>query len=179
MPYDPSGLPRPQCRATAKGTGLRCTLTADPGGVVCRHHGGRSPQAQRKAVERRIVAEALMNAETIDPRDALAAAINGAYAVMKMVTEQLSSGDPGSSFGLEELAAALDRVAKFSAVGISAGIEERRVRLAEGMAAQLAGVLRGVLDYVQLDEAQWERVPAALSLYLDPLIGDRRRVIEG
>jgi hypothetical protein len=41
-----------QCRATAKGSGVRCLGRAIPGGMVCRKHGGCAPQVKRKAAQR-------------------------------------------------------------------------------------------------------------------------------
>lgn len=53
----PNGQNR--CKATAKGSGVRCKQPARMGTTVCRTHGGNAPQVQRKA--------RLRLAELVDP----------------------------------------------------------------------------------------------------------------
>ena len=43
-----------QCHASSKQSGNRCRKKAEPGQSVCRFHGGASPQARSKALERLI-----------------------------------------------------------------------------------------------------------------------------
>lgn len=43
---------RVKCTAKAKQSGAQCRSWAIPGGVVCKLHGGGSPQALKKAAER-------------------------------------------------------------------------------------------------------------------------------
>lgn len=47
-----SKSPLRRCTARSKRTGEQCKNRPIPGGFVCRHHGGASPQAKRKAHER-------------------------------------------------------------------------------------------------------------------------------
>lgn len=60
------------------------------------------------------------------------------------------------------LADASDRLAKYAAAALRAGIEERRVRLAEGQGALVAAVIRRVLDALELSPAQLEQVPVVV-----------------
>ncbi|GAA0897814.1 hypothetical protein [Pseudonocardia zijingensis] len=45
-------MANPQCKATAKSTGNRCTQPAVPGAEVCRFHGGAAPQVRAAAAQR-------------------------------------------------------------------------------------------------------------------------------
>lgn len=47
-----------------------------------------------------------------------------------------------------------DQLAKFSSEALRAGIEERRVRLAENQGNLIAGIIRRILDRLQLDKSQ-------------------------
>lgn len=77
-----------RCTATARTTGERCKLPSLPGRNVCRMHGGKAPQVERKAQERldRMADETTVDIEnniadlqaeyeaTDDPQDKLAIA---------------------------------------------------------------------------------------------------------
>lgn len=52
------------------------------------------------------------------------------------------------------LESAQDRLAKYAAAALRAGVEERRVRLAEDQGALVAQVIRRILD--RLDLAEWQ-----------------------
>lgn len=41
-----------RCKATSKGTGVRCKKDSIPGGTVCRNHGGAAPQVRHAAAAR-------------------------------------------------------------------------------------------------------------------------------
>lgn len=47
-----------------------------------------------------------------------------------------------------------------SAAALKAGIEERKIRLAEEQGALVARVIRSILDALQLSPAQWDLVPS-------------------
>lgn len=66
---------------------------------------------------------------------------------------------------------AIDRAAKTAKLALDAGVEERRVRLAEQWGDELADVLRAVLGDLDLSPAQLERAPAVVERHL--------RLIEG
>lgn len=53
----------------------------------------------------------------------------------------------------------MDRVAKYAKMAIDAGVEERRVRIAEKWGDDLSRVLKGILDALVLSEAQKKRAP--------------------
>lgn len=54
---------------------------------------------------------------------------------------------------------AQDRLAKYAAAALRAGVEERRVKLAEGQGAMVADVIKRILERLDLLEWQAELVP--------------------
>lgn len=65
---------------------------------------------------------------------------------------------------------AQERLAKYATAAIRAGIEERRVRIAEGQGELVAGVIRRILDRLDLEEWQRELVPAVVPEELRRLV---------
>lgn len=74
----------PRCRATAKGSGLRCKRRPIPGGMVCKKHGGGAPQVQAKANERLRD----MLADAIDPDCSLREAARIAYSDIRQLFDE-------------------------------------------------------------------------------------------
>lgn len=64
-----------------------------------------------------------------------------------------------------------DRLTRLCAEAIKAGIEERRVRLAEQQGALVADVIRGILGELALTPEQAARVPEVVPRHLRLLIG--------
>lgn len=54
---------------------------------------------------------------------------------------------------------AQDRLAKYAAAALKAGVEERRVKLAEDQGALVAQVIRSILEQLNLTSEQQARVP--------------------
>lgn len=52
------------------------------------------------------------------------------------------------------------------------GIERRRIELAEAMGAQLAAVMRAVLNGLGLTPQQWELVPTLLAAHIPAITGE-------
>lgn len=69
------------------------------------------------------------------------------------------------------LYAAQDRLAQYAAAALKAGVEERRVALAENQGALVADVIRRILDALDLDERQRELVPQVVPAQLRLLAG--------
>lgn len=61
---------------------------------------------------------------------------------------------------------AQERVAKFAAAALRAGVEERRVKLAEDQGALVAQVIRGVLTDLKLNEKQAAVAPEVVTRHL-------------
>lgn len=160
---------------------------------TCKLHGGNTP-THRAFAGKAIAAEAVRTyglPREVDPRDALleevhrtAGAVDWlrgqvealtADAVTWGVTEEKSStGKDGDS--RTEAAAVNTWVQLYQQerrhlvdvckAAISAGIEERRVRLAEQQGALLAGVIRGILGDLELTPAQAARVSEVVPRHL-------------
>ena len=67
---------------------------------------------------------------------------------------------------------AQDRLAKYAAAALKAGVEERRVRLAEDQGALVAQVIRAVLEDLHLTAEQSERVPEIVPRHLRLIAGN-------
>lgn len=61
---------------------------------------------------------------------------------------------------------AQDRLAKYAAAALKAGVEERRVKLAEDQGALVAQVIRSILDQLNLTSEQQARVPEVVPAQL-------------
>lgn len=154
------------CRARSKSTGRYCRKVAVPGATVCRIHGGSAPQVRRKAGERlarqrvegsigQLVDELQVEAEGMDPVEILLAAVRRSHA-MATVLDWLVGDLPSltdtvgeDAHGVPDVMVTMlrewnDAAARHSKLALDAGVEERRVRLAEGDVSDLVGVLKGV-----------------------------------
>ncbi|MGA3562643.1 hypothetical protein [Melissospora conviva] len=174
--------------------------TDHPGTGRCKLHGGSTRThvtAGRKALAEKAVAAFGLPRE-IDPRDALleevyrtAGAVDWlhqqvqalqAAEVVWGVTEEVTK-DAGEFPGVDTTRSAevnvwvrlyaqerahLVRVAKEA---IGAGLEERRVKLAEQQGAMLAGVIKAILGDLELTPEQQARVPTVVPRHLRVVAG--------
>jgi hypothetical protein len=62
-----------------------------------------------------------------------------------------------------------DRLATYAAAALKAGVEERRVRLAEAQGAAVAAAIRSILDQLQLTPTQQGLVPTIVPTVLRSL----------
>jgi hypothetical protein len=164
-------MANPQCKATAKSTGNRCTQPAVPGAAVCRFHGGGAPQvraaAAKRVVEhqvRRLLADlevpavedpftelAKVAGQVVAWKDALASLVN--RLVEGDVCE--SCGAAGGRLRYESFATgaeqlrsevalferAMDRCAHVLTAMAKLNIDERMARISE---RQAAAVIRAI-----------------------------------
>lgn len=163
MPCQQCGQPHARCSAHTR-AGNPCGQPPMTDQTVCKMHGGKAPQALDAAVRRRQEREALLAAEAfglprvVDPHTALLEELHrtaGAVAWLDAVVADLKLQQVGGESIYVKLwqdeRVHLMRVAKTC---VDVGIEERRVRLAEQAGAQLAGVVRAVLDRLGLSDEQ-------------------------
>jgi hypothetical protein len=150
-----------RCRATAR-SGQRCKRYAIPGGRVCVMHGGATPAVRAAARRRLAEAEATAVLESIwdpdaapvtDPIEALAALAGKAQHAVDVLGAMVTTGQLDGAAAVvwskliretRQMLEALDRL----------GLEERRVRLAEQAGAELAALVRRVLDQLGLTPEQ-------------------------
>lgn len=166
-PAPPGTGPCPHCdmpRCNGTTSSGRCRKQPIKGGAVCRTHGGSAPQVKAAAEARLLHRRAVLEAETlglpreIDPHTALLEELHrtaGAVQWLAAVISDLERGHvAGDSVWLRLYADERDRLVKVAKTCVDVGIEERRVRLAESAGAQLAAVVRAVLDRLQLSDEQ-------------------------
>lgn len=72
------------------------------------------------------------------------------------------------------LGKASDRLATYAAAALRAGVEERRVRLAENQGQLVATVIRRILDALNLTESQLELVPSVVPRELRALTAPQK-----
>lgn len=172
-----------RCTAVAKGSGRRCKRPAIVGGTVCAMHGGSAPQVRAAADQRLLDRQALLAAEAfglpreVDPHTALLEELHRTAGAVQWLGAIVADLDQGSivwgrvrdKVGGEDHGTTSEarpnafvslwqverkHLVEVSRACISAGIEERRVRLAEQAGQQLAAVVRAVLDRLGLSDEQ-------------------------
>jgi hypothetical protein len=165
------------------------------GGSVCASHGGRSPQVRAAADRRLAEREALLALETfglpraVSPQDALleevhrtAGAVEWLGAVVAgLERDEVTWGmtrvkDGGDDRGTTHEAGVnvwvklwneqRAHLVKVCSAAIAAGIEERRVRLAESQGQLLASVVSAILGDLQLTDQQQELVQTVVPRHL-------------
>lgn len=168
-----------KCRAHSKQTGGPCLSNeVMPGGLVCRIHGGYSPQAVKAAQEResrRIMTElyeadpqaaiaAYGTAAISDPLEALSRLAASAMHMMDALGQRVNAleeiryeNDKGGEQARTELKfylSAMDRVGKFLDMLIKSGFEDRRLKLDEQTAAMFVTAMQRVLTRLDLTPEQ-------------------------
>jgi hypothetical protein len=143
--------------------GRPCRAHPIRGGTVCRVHGGMAPQvraaAERRLEARRIDIEAgrLMGQVGTDahPVEHLLTELYRSAAVVEVLGAELDHvtviDDRGSHPLYRAWSEERQRHADLAALALRAGVEERRVRLAEQQAQLVVTVIRGALVDLGVD----------------------------
>lgn len=190
-PCSKCGSPHTKCTAHTR-AGKPCGQRPMAGQRVCRMHGGTAPQALAAAQARTQERKAILAVESfglpreIDPHSALleelhrtAGAVEWLGAIVAdLRRNQVAWGQTRHKTGGEDHGTTLEakpnafvllwqgerkNLVAVAKTCIEVGIEERRVRLAEDAGRQLAGLVRAVLDRLNLTDDQ-----RALSLVVVP-----------
>ena len=156
----------PHCRAKAKRSGQQCARNALPGMAVCRIHGGASPQAKAAALRRLTLAEAFERGDRRPAWEILADALHAADVLMIDARIKLDEGEPITVGQLDRFTEALERAQRFAKMFLDAGVDERQIRIAESQALMIVGVIRAVLDELDLSPAQRAKVGEVVPRHL-------------
>lgn len=180
-----------RCVGRSKRTGERCRKFPMRGSTVCKFHGGKSPQALAAAKRRLEEAEAekavvsLGVRRDVMPGDALLEEVQwtaGHVAFLRGKVQELEDKElvwgktkyKENLDGFEVTEAAATSVwydlyererkhlVQVCTAALKAGVEERRVRLAESQGQQVAAVIQRVLDGLGLSPGQLELVPTVV-----------------
>lgn len=191
---------REKCTAKSKQSGERCKRWPIRGGTVCAIHGGKVPRVVAAARRRLEEAEAeravrvLGVRRDIMPGDALLEEVQwtaGHVAWLRLKVQDLEDRElewsltkkKDSVDDVEETREAVPSVwyglyererkhlIAASTAALRAGVEERRVRLAESQGQQVAGVIQRVLDGLGLTPIQLELVPTVVPAALRSIAG--------
>jgi hypothetical protein len=154
---------RRRCTATAKSTRQRCRRAAVPGGTVCVKHGGGSPRAraaaarrvEHAAAERLVVAYGLP--ADVQPSQALEDELARTAGHVRWLGALIAGLEldelvQTSAAGVEIPAVWLElyqherqHLARVARDSLSAGVEERRVKLDEETGRQIATAIRAIV----------------------------------
>jgi hypothetical protein len=187
----------PRCTAT-NGRGERCKRRPILGGTVCPTHGGKAPQvraaAERRVIEQTARAEVVLfgGRRDIHPADALLELVQWTagevdywrHRVRLLDEDALTWGvtkvkEGGDDRGTTEeakpniayvmLVDASNRLERYSTAALKAGVDERRVRLAEQQGTLLHGVLVAVLGELGHDVSPGSAAARVILRHLAPL----------
>jgi hypothetical protein len=171
------------CNAKKK-SGFRCLLAAGwgtphPGIGRCKFHGGLAPSHLRHAAKHEM--KRLLGFEMeMDPIDALMWCIRLTAGEVHWLSHQLAKVPedkwitdtimgPQLHMWANQRRQSIALLAKYSKWAIDAGINERRVRLAEMYGESLARVLQGILQDLELTPVQREIAPNIVARHLAQL----------
>src|SRR5262245_22389217 len=166
---------RGTCGAKKKG-GKRCQMakgwgTSHPGIGACKYHGGSMPNHVKSAAKEEM-RQLLGKEMEINPLDAILWCIRIRAGEVKWLSEKMADLNEkdwiadtlvGKQFHLfaKERQGAMNDLTRYSQIAISLGIAERAVRLAEQYGDMIYRLIDGILNDLNLTEAQRALVPQA------------------
>jgi hypothetical protein len=145
------------CGAHARQSGDRCGRpagwgTRHPGFGRCKLHGGASPNgtiAAARDLGHHLAAE--LERPDMDPADALLEGVMRATAVVRWLTAKCALADDPAAPELKVLRDWQHTAVQVASAAVAAGIEERKVRVAEDIASRLNRALDAVLADLGID----------------------------
>ena len=166
---------------------------------MCRAHGGRAPQVQRAAARRLAVAEArdvvrglgiMVDADPLDVLLDMVREAAGNVAAYRLAIDGLgvhvgpdgvatdavdhehAYHPPDVHILVKMYDSERDRLTRYAKICLDAGVDERRVRVAEGDAQRLATAVARALDRVGLTGEQRGLLRSAMAEELRALRGE-------
>lgn len=190
-----------KCGAKTR-SGTPCTNPPINGATRCRMHGGSSPRslaaAERRLAEQaagRELTRLGVTHRNIHPAEALIELVSYQASIVDFWRHKVSlldddaltwgrtkvkeGGDdagttheakPNIAYAL--LGDASDRLARYCEAALKAGVEERKVRLAESQGALVAQAIRQVLEQLHLTDEQQLLVPTVVPAALRLIAGE-------
>ena len=155
----------PERRACSarRSNGEPCRKPPIKGGTVCSTHGGQAPQVKAAAKRRVAAAQASLAVQRfgldqeVDPADALLGEVARTAGMARWLGEQVAAMADLDVVPSPEFAAwqaERQHLARVSKAALDAGVEARRVALAEDQAERLAAAIMAVVTGLGLDEEQ-------------------------
>jgi hypothetical protein len=157
-------FPKRRCSSKAKSTGTQCQHYAMVGANICATHGGMAPQVRAAAEQRVTLAEGLRAAPKRAPWDVLEDALHAADLLMREMFHEVQVSGSVTPQLLDRLVSSFERAHRLAKTNLDAGIDQRRLRLAEAQAGQMFAVFTRVLNSpaLGLSAAQKALVPELL-----------------
>lgn len=98
-------------------------------------------------------------------KESAAGSYQGSYDIVDLKQEEVLS------LWIRERQRSLDALARYSSAALKAGVEERLIKLAEGMGDRLATMLEAIFNELQLTEEQMAKAPSIVHRQLVMLEG--------
>ncbi len=152
---------RRRCNATNR-RGERCRLAPLRGTTVCRMHGGKARQVQRKAQERLALAEALERGDRRSPEIVLMDTLHAADILFRDVRVKLGENEAITPADLDAFVQAFERANRIAKIVMDAKVMDRISRQAQVEGEYIAGVLNRAMSLAELDEEAQSRLRPAL-----------------
>jgi hypothetical protein len=188
------GKQHPQCTAHVKATrderadrrGTACRRYPSPGLTVCVKHGGGQPKARKAGTARRAEEKARAAVAAyglprdVSPTEALLEEVRWSAGHVAWLRDRVARFDQGpepltiDAEGralLDVYADERDRLVRIAKTTLDAGVEERRVQLAESQGALVAGAIRRILVRLNLTSEQEALVGVVVPSELRALAG--------
>lgn len=170
----PDVMPERRCTAKSKTSGQQCKRYSYPGTNVCATHGAKSPSV-KAAADRRTAAVALeKDAQATlayygvgvveDPLEEIGKLASEARAMTDALGKRVNAlndieildmkNAPQARVALEAYERSLDRLHRLLDSLVKHGYMERQIRIREGEAAMVAGVIKRVIAGIGLTKEQ-------------------------
>lgn len=150
--------------------------TTHVGTARCRLHGGATPTHVRAAAA--ALARGFGGELDVEPVEALLWMVRAAAGEVAYATAMVEAIEPAGLVDGQQMNAwvvarrqAMDRLARFAAMTLGAGVAERQVRLAERYGGLIGQLLERVLAGLELTSAQRDAAPEIVRRELSVLEG--------